>query len=174
MKKLKISAEEKSLLKNLLRDCPPRDALPYTDEFKELKQQYFETTQRELDNSEFWRLISNVAKEGGIGKKGPRRPRITSPKLTIPQQLEILRLFPDGIGGRDRLPYTKEFDDVHKRFNKRTGLKLTPHDFWLSVSSVAKKSRPPKPLFESAPRGELPRAIAHSGQFGLARQGRIR
>jgi hypothetical protein len=79
--------------------------------------------------------------------------------------LEILRLLPDGTGTRDRLPYTSEFDDIHRQFIKLTGTKLSKHDFWRAVASFAKRSRKPKPVFEEAPLGGLPRAAVEILEF---------
>ena len=135
----------------------PRDALPYTQEFDNLKRRYQEQTGQPISNHLFWKLISRVGKRGGFKKTGLKKSlpskRHTTPKW---QQLEILRLFPEGIGGRDDLPYTKRFDELYSRFSSLTGAKVTKHEFWRAVSGVAKKSRKPKPIFEAAPLGGLP------------------
>jgi len=82
-----------------------------------------------------------------------RAPR--TPSLPHEQQLELLRLFPDGIGNRGQLPYTPRFDALHRQFIKLTGHKLSKHEFWRAVSRVAKQSRKPKPVFDAAPLGGL-------------------
>jgi len=133
----------------------PRDALPYTDEFQKLKSQY-EKKIAPISDADFWAALSSIGKGGGLTPSGKRRkvaPR--TPTLTDEEQLEILRLRPDGIGNRDHLPYTAEFDEMHRRFQQLTGKKLTKHEFWRGVSRVAKLSRKPSPLFESAPLGDL-------------------
>jgi len=140
----------------LLDDCPiPRDALPYTDEFAQLKAR-FEQKHGVKTEAEFWRALSSIGKQGGLAGSGGRKRAPRTRTLTEEEQLEILRLFPDGIGNRDNLPYTAKFDELHRRFEKRTNAKLSDHEFWRGVSRVAKLSRKPKPLFEAAPLGGLP------------------
>jgi predicted AAA+ superfamily ATPase len=155
MGKIFISGEEKKIVRSLLSSTStPRDALPYTDEFESLFNSFLRSSGRKVEKNQFWRMLSDIAKSGGGQKQ--KRKRVPSPKLSIEQKLEILRQFPEGIGGRDRLPYTPEFERLHRQYKKLTGLNLSENDYWLGVSSVAKKSRKPKPIFLDAPRGELP------------------
>lgn len=95
-----------------------------------------------------------VGKRGGLARKGKRKKRPPQ-TLTTEQQLEILRLMPDGIGNRDQLPYTEQFDHLHRQFSKLTKVKFTKQEFWRAVSRVGKRSRKPKPIFDVAPTGEL-------------------
>lgn len=105
-------------------------------------------------------LLSKIGKYGGAGGTGGRKVAPRTKSLTHEQQLEMLRLFPDGgTGHRDNLPYTAEFDQLHKQFANLTGTRLTKHEFWRAASRVAKLSRKPKPLFETAPLGGLPPQI---------------
>ena len=152
----KYSDEIKAAVRRLLSECSlPRDALPYTDEFTRLKIAFRSDTGQELADAEFWQCLSSIGKGGGLARKGARKSAPRTKSLSTEDQLEILRLFPDGIGDRDRLPYTHEFDDLHKRFVRLTKTSLTKHEFWRAVSRVAKLSRKPKPIFESAPLGGL-------------------
>ncbi|MBA3482606.1 MAG: AAA family ATPase [Pirellulales bacterium] len=143
-------------MQGLLRDTDvPRDSLPYTDTFNSLKRAY-ETAQKELiDDHSFWLLLDKIGKYGGLAKDGPRKKGSKAPILSDNEQLEILRRLPDGIGIRDHLPYTSKFDDMHRRFGKSTGRKLTKHEFWRAVSLVAKNARKPKPVHAAAPVGSL-------------------
>jgi predicted AAA+ superfamily ATPase len=132
----------------------PRDALPYTEEFAKLKNKYQEHTGSAITNYSFWKLISRIGKRGL--KRAKRRKRALLSRQTSEwQKLEILRLFPDGIGSRDDLPYTKRFDELYRRFSLLTRTNFTKHEFWRAVSGVSKKSRKPKPVFEVAPLGGL-------------------
>lgn len=146
----------RSLVQRLLRNSDtPRDSLPYTVEFERLKRE-FETAQNEkLSEHDFWVLLDKIGKYGGLAKSGQRKKGSKAPKLSDNEQLEILRLLPDGVGTRDHLPYSAKFDDMHKRFGKSTGRKLTQHEFWRSVSLVAKNARKPKLVHEAAPIGSL-------------------
>ncbi len=143
-------------MQRLLRDsATPRDALPYTPEFGRLKKEYEAAQKAKIGNHDFWMLIDKIAKNGGIAKAGPRKKGSKAPNLSDNEQLEILRLLPDGVGTRDHLPYSAKFDDMQNRFGKSTGRKLTQHEFWRAVSLVAKNARKPKPVHEEAPIGSL-------------------
>lgn len=148
--------EKVAFLRELLSDCSlPRDALPYTAEFDRLRIRFQSHWGEPIGEFDFWRLVSNTAKLGGLSTQGKKKSAPRLSKLTVSEKLEILRLFPDGIGNRDHLPYTNKLDDLRRRFNSSTGKKLTKYEFWRSVSSVAKLSRKPKPVFEKAPQGNL-------------------
>jgi hypothetical protein len=154
-KPLKYDDDLKATIKALLIESPvPRDALPYTDEFDRLKETFEANRKTEISDHDFWILLSKIGKYGGAGA-GRKKIAPRTKSLTTEQQLEMLRLFPDGIGHRDNLPYTSEFDQLHRQFLKLTELRLTQHEFWRATSRVAKLSRKPKPLFESAPMGGL-------------------
>ncbi len=133
----------------------PRDALPYTAEFDKLKAEFEKKQQTTIKDVDFWRMMSSIGKGGGLAKKGGTKKAPRTPTLTDDEQLEILRLLPDGIGNRDHLPYTAKFDEMHKRFAKLTGKKLDKHQFWRGVSRVARNARQPKPVYETAPLGDL-------------------
>lgn len=91
--------------------------------------------------------------------------RFPSLKLRTEHQLKLLRLLPDGIGSRDQLPYTAEFDRIHRQFSKFTGTRLNVQEFWRVMSRVAKHSRKPRPVFESAPLGGLDPRLVKLMQF---------
>lgn len=144
------------MVRELLSECAlPRDALPYTDEFDVLKKRFEKQHKAKVSDDRFWRMMSRAGKAGGLGKAGVKKKAPRTSPLTEEEQLEILRLLPDGIGNRDHLPYTAKFDEVHRRFVRLTGKKLGKHDFWRGVSYVAKLSRKPRPLFDTVPAGGL-------------------
>jgi len=143
----------------------PRDALPYTDQFDTLKAKFEKLRKATIRDVDFWRMMSSVGKTGGLGKKGGKKKAPRTPTLSTEDQLEILRLIPDGIGSRDHLPYTRKFDEMHRKFAKLTGKKLSKHEFWRGVSRVAKLSKKPKPLFETAPLGGLDRELVDFVDF---------
>jgi len=152
----KHSEDEKLAILGLLADTElPRDALPYTEQFDKLKAAYEKKFRATIKDVDFWRMMSSIGKGGGLAKKGGKKKAPRTPTLTDDEQLEILRLLPDGIGTRDRLPYTPKFEEMHKRFAKLTGKKLDKHEFWRGVSRVAKLSKKPKPIYETIPLGNL-------------------
>ncbi|MBI5863499.1 MAG: ATP-binding protein [Planctomycetes bacterium] len=155
-RQVKYSEATKEFVLKLLAEIElPRDALPYTEPFDKLKADFERRQNVSLDNVDFWRMLSSVGKGGGLAPGGRKKRAPRTPTLTDDEQLEILRLMPDGIGNRDHLPYTAEFDEMHRRFTQLTGKKLTKHEFWRGVSRVAKLSRKPKPVLEASPVGGL-------------------
>lgn len=152
----KYSEAEKALALTLLAQSKlPRDSLPYTDEFDRLRAEFNKKQKAAVKDVDFWRMLSSIGKGGGLAKKGNRKAGSRAPTLSDEEQLEILRLMPDGVGNRDHLPYTAKFDEMHQRFGKLTGKKLDKHEFWRAVSLVAKNARKPKPVYEAAPVGGL-------------------
>ncbi|MCH7872395.1 MAG: AAA family ATPase, partial [Planctomycetes bacterium] len=149
-------------MQSLLDECElPRDALPYTEEFDKLKQSFEDSRKASLSDADFWRMLSSVGKAGGLGrKKGSKKSAPRTPPVSADERLEILRLFSDAMYPRDRLPYTAQFDKIHRQFVKLTGNKLNKHEFWRSVSRVAKLSRKPKPVYETVPLGDLSAELA--------------
>ncbi len=144
----------------LLRECPlPRDALPYSPEFPKFHSKFAKLTDLKWEERDLWEAITTIAKPGGFAGKTGRKTAPRTPSLTEEEQLEVLRLCPEGIGNRDRYPYTPRFDELHARFRKLTGRQLSKHEFWRAFSRVAKLSRKPKPLFDTAPLGGLARDL---------------
>ena len=74
-KKRKSPPPEDRILRELLAlpTTPSRDALPYTDEFQELKRQFTKRTKQTPNDAEFWQDVARIAKSGGLAKKGPRK-----------------------------------------------------------------------------------------------------
>jgi hypothetical protein len=153
----KYSAKQKELGRNLLRQATyPRDALPYTPEFDRLHKSYADSGLPPLDRHTFWGLLCRAGKEGGAGNKTKAPP---APSLTVDDGFEILRLCPEGIGSRDRLPYTTEFDDMLKRFAEHTGRSMNPRDFWRVLSRLGKRSRRPNPVDAAPTEAGVPQAL---------------
>ena len=149
--------------RNLLRESEfSRDQLPYTPEFERLKKKFTKLSRRNVEDSEFWQLLTRAGKrEGGLARDKTKNKRVPSPKLTTEQQLELMRLLPDGIGSRDQLPYTELFDHLHSQFTKLTRTRLDAREFWRVLSRVAKRSRKPQPIFQTAPLGGLPEELVN-------------
>jgi hypothetical protein len=156
----KYSPAIKKAVQRLLIESPiPRDKLPYTEEFDRLKSNYAADMKVQLSEHDFWILVSKIGKYGGAGGKDGKKVAPKTRKFSADEQREIRRLFPEGIGFRDNLPYTPQFDDLHRRFSQLTHTKTTKHEFWRLTSHVAKLSRKPKPIFDTAPLGGLPTAM---------------
>ena len=143
-------------MQELLRDTAlPRDSLPYTATFDELKAAYESKQRQKITDHDFWLLLDKIGKFGGLASPGKKKKGTKAPSLSSNEQLEILRQLQDWIGNRDHLPYTTKFDDMHRQFGKLTGRKLSKHEFWRALSNEAKKARKPKPVHAAAPIGSL-------------------
>ena len=152
----KYTKDVRAVIAKLLEASPlPRDSLPYTDEFTKLRSEFGRLTGLPYGEREFWQAVASVGKGGGLAGKGGRKRAPRTPSLTKAEQLELLRLMPEGIGNRDQLPYTPRFDELRRRFERLTGKQLTDHEFWRALSRVGKLSRKPKPVFDAAPLGGL-------------------
>lgn len=152
----KYSAEVRAHVQQLLRDTElPRDSLPYTKTFDELRAAFELKSRKTINDHDFWLLLDKIGKFGGLAAPGKKKRGTKAPTLSSDEQLEILRQLHDWIGNRDHLPYTTKFDDMHRRFGRLTGRKLTKHEFWRALSNEAKKARKPKPVHASAPIGSL-------------------
>jgi len=160
----KISPNEIEIARELLRESQfSRDQLPYTAEFERLRAKFAKVVRQTVKESDFWHLLTRAGKRGGLARDKNRR--VSSPTLTTEQQLELMRLLPDGIGSRDQLPYTELFDDLHRQFSKLTRTQLDAREFWRVLSRVAKRSRKPKPVFQSAPIGGLDPRLVEMMEF---------
>ncbi len=143
-----------------LRDTAlPRDSLPYTTTFDDLKAAYESKHHQRINDHDFWLLLDKIGKFGGLASPGRKKKGTKAPTLTSNEQLEVLRQLQDWIGNRDHLPYTTKFDDMHRQFGKLTGRKLNKHEFWRALSNEAKKARKPKPVHAAAPIGALTREL---------------
>lgn len=112
-----------------------RDSLPYSEEFDRHLTEYQRSAGVAVNRQEFWRALSNAAKNGGWeGKKRGEPP----PPLTS-QQADTLRgMLAGRLGSRDRLPYSPEFDALRDKFNRETGLALAEGPFWRAVCGMCK------------------------------------
>ena len=153
-----IRPDESATIRVLLADAElSRDELPYSNDFSRLKKKYETAVGRRVTDSDFWRALVRVGKRGGLARSKSQKKKIPAPKLTTEQQLELLRLLPDGIGSRDQLPYTEGFDSLRRQFSKLTRTNFAERDFWRVLSRVAKRSRKPEPLFDHGAAGRLAR-----------------
>lgn len=58
--------------------------------------------------------------------------------LSVAHRQVIADLYNQCPLSRDELPYTDEFDTLHRRFCEQTGRQLSKHEFWRALSSIGK------------------------------------
>lgn len=113
------------------------DDLPYTHHFESIYAQYSGLYDPPLPSRhEVWRHLLNTRKAGKLPKLGEARS--VPPEASDTERNLLTTLLGEAIGRRDRLPYTKPFDELVEAFNKTTRRNLTPHQVWRLVATLAK------------------------------------
>ncbi|MFA6133602.1 MAG: hypothetical protein WC869_06250 [Phycisphaerae bacterium] len=128
-------AHQEHVVELLQKSTVARDSLPYTDEFQQLKTEFFDRTFKNVTDAEFWNILVTVGKKGGV--RGKPRTSI-APSLAEDNQRLLLSLMPVPIGERDRLPYSKALDRLVQQFSSTAGTNLTHREIWLAILSLAK------------------------------------
>jgi catechol 2,3-dioxygenase-like lactoylglutathione lyase family enzyme len=113
------------------------DDLPYTPHFESIYKGYVQHYGTQAPTrQEVWRHLLNVRKRGILPKLGEARSK---PPEVGEEAAEKLRgMLGKDIGKRDRLPYTKRFDELVDEFNKTQLRPLSPHLVWRLVATLAK------------------------------------
>jgi hypothetical protein len=116
------------------------DDLPYTHHFESLYSAYIATYDPPPPpRQEVWRHLLNTRKGGKLPKLGDAKS--TPPETTQDERALLTRLLQHHAGStgkRDRLPYSPEFEAVVQGFNRESKRKLTPHQVWRAVATLAK------------------------------------
>lgn len=113
------------------------DDLPYTPHFERLHATYVAAhSTAKPTRRQTWRHLLNLRKSGRLPKLGEAP---TPPPAASPQAIALLKkLLGSGVGKRDRLPYTEEFDRLVNAFNASCDRPLSPHLVWRLVARLAK------------------------------------
>jgi catechol 2,3-dioxygenase-like lactoylglutathione lyase family enzyme len=112
------------------------DDLPYTPHFETLYAGYARRHDPPPTRQEVWRHLLNLRKAGKLPKLGEARSK---PPLVSPEDRVALKgMLGTDIGKRDRLPYTKRFDQIVDTFNQTQTRPLSPHLVWRLVATLAK------------------------------------
>jgi catechol 2,3-dioxygenase-like lactoylglutathione lyase family enzyme len=113
------------------------DDLPYTPHFEQLYEPYIaEHADPKPSRAEVWRHLLNLRKAGKLPKLGEARSK--PPPLGDEDRNRLREILGEDIGKRDRLPYTKRFDELVDSFNKTIDRPLSPHLIWRAVATLAK------------------------------------
>ena len=113
------------------------DDLPYTPHFESIYKPYAQQYgQNPPTRQETWRHLLNIRKRGILPKLGEARSK--PPEVTDEAARKLRDMLGSDIGKRDRLPYTKRFDEIVDEFNKSQPRPLSPHLVWRLVATLAK------------------------------------
>ena len=123
------------IIKKILKTTTvSRDALPYTEVFESLYEQFKIETDQSISRHNVWLEILRVCKKGG--QKG-KVHGISPPIISNPQQTLLWDVVKK-ISDCDNLPYSTDFISLYDTFKKRAGFELSKHEFWRLVSNHRK------------------------------------
>ena len=113
------------------------DDLPYTPHFEKLYSQYAANyPDPKPTRAEVWRHLLNLRKAGKLPKLGEARS--SPPPVSEEDRLRLREMLGADIGKRDRLPYTRRFDQIVDSFNLTQPRAISPHLVWRLVATLAK------------------------------------
>jgi catechol 2,3-dioxygenase-like lactoylglutathione lyase family enzyme len=113
------------------------DDLPYTPHFEKLFSNYAASfPDPKPTRAEVWRHLLNLRKGGKLPKLGEARS--TPPPVSDEDRQTLREMLGADIGKRDRLPYTKRFDEIVDSFNSTQPRAISPHLVWRLVATLAK------------------------------------
>ena len=113
------------------------DDLPYTPHFEKLYGQYrAHYSEPKPTRAEVWRHLLNLRKGGKLPKLGEARSK--PPPVSEEDRQRLREMLGADIGKRDRLPYTKRFDELVDAFNRTQPRPVSPHLVWRLVATLAK------------------------------------
>lgn len=113
------------------------DDLPYTPHFEKLYSTYAANyPDPKPTRAEVWRHLLNLRKGGKLPKLGEARSN--PPPVSEEDRIRLREMLGPDIGKRDRLPYTKRFDELVDSFNRTQPRPISPHLVWRLVATLAK------------------------------------
>lgn len=113
------------------------DDLPYTPHFEKLYTTYIANySEPRPTRAEVWRHLLNLRKGGKLPKLGEARS--TPPEISDEDRSKLRQMLGTDIGKRDRLPYSKRFDEIVDAFNRTQTRAISPHLVWRLVATLAK------------------------------------
>ena len=113
------------------------DDMPYTPHFEKLFLGYVaQYPDPKPTRAEVWRHLLNLRKAGKLPKLGEARS--TPPPVADEDRTKLREMLGADIGKRDRLPYTKRFDEIVDTFNRTQPRAISPHLVWRLVATLAK------------------------------------
>jgi len=139
---LKLSAIDQEHLQELYdQSGMARDELPYSLIYDDLCQGFQDRTFKNAHHEQVFAALLKYVRSGSrLAKEAP------SGTVMLPEeQLKQLKaLLPRHAKTGKILPYSDEFEAVHREFAKLTKVELSPADFWRAIGmSAGPKRRPP-------------------------------
>jgi hypothetical protein len=133
----KVPVKREALLKSYEQIGRTADDLPYTPHFETLYSDYAaQHDEPKPTRQEVWRHLLNLRKAGKLPKMGDAKSK--PPDIEPEARQRLKEMLGEDIGKRDRLPYTKRFDELVDEFNRTLPRRLSPHLVWRLVATLAK------------------------------------
>ena len=124
-----------------------RDELPYTDSYTALCEGFQDRTFKNADPEQVYGALLKYVRSSSNASK-----EIPATQLTEDQLKQLKSLLPRHAKGSKILPYSDEFDALHKEFIKHASVEITTQDLWRAiVRSQGGKRRPPSRAKVAAP-----------------------
>jgi catechol 2,3-dioxygenase-like lactoylglutathione lyase family enzyme len=113
------------------------DDLPYTPHFESFYSSYVSVLGEPVPTrAEVWRHLLTLRKAGKLPKLGEARSK--PPEVSAEARTLLRAMLGKDIGKRDRLPYSKRFDEIVDGFNATQPRAISPHLVWRLVATLAK------------------------------------
>ncbi len=113
------------------------DDLPYTPHFESLFEQYIaDLPDPKPDRAEVWRHLLTTRKAGKLPRLGEAAS--SPPELSIEERTELRDLLGKDIGKRDRLPYSRRFEEIASTFNQARRRPIAAHQLWRAIATLSK------------------------------------
>src|SRR4051812_24865281 len=138
---LKLNAIEQEHLQELYDSAGiGRDELPYSEKFEEIWQGFQDRTFKNAEREQVFGAMLKYVRSSSNSASGV----LIEGKLSGDQLKQLKRLLPRHAKGTKLLPYSDEFENAMKEFNKIAGVELTPLEFWQAMQkSQGPKRKPP-------------------------------
>ena len=133
----RVAAKREALCEVYRKIGRTADDLPYTPHFEKLYLTYTNAyAEPKPTRAEVWRHLLNLRKGSKLPKLGEARS--TPPPVSDEDRRKLREMLGADIGKRDRLPYSRRFDEIVDAFNRTQPRPISPHLVWRLVATLAK------------------------------------
>ncbi len=133
----RVAVNKDALVKAYERIGRTADDLPYTPHFESLYSNYIAALGDPMPTrAEVWRHLLTLRKAAKLPKLGEAKSK--PPEVSAEARTLLRAMLGVDIGKRDRLPYSKRFDEIVDGFNATQPRAISPHLVWRLVATLAK------------------------------------
>ena len=148
---LKLNSIEQEHLQELYDAAGiARDELPYSPQFDEIWQGFQDRTFKNAEREQVFGAILKYVRSSSNSASG----KAIESKVTDEQLKQLKALLPRHAKGGKILPYSDEFEAVHKEFAKHASVELNELEFWQAMQKSMGPKRQPPPRKKAAVKAE--------------------